>query len=202
VTPVDTVPGAGVVHPWLTIFKTRAVRRPRRLIRLGAIVSLWAVLGAATGLGLSVTVPAFIGYRVLTVLSGSMHPALSTGDVIINNAISPLDAKVGDIVTFRDPEDESRLVTHRVRRIRISGSTAFFETKGEVNKTVEKWTVGVGGTIGRVEYRIPRLGYVASRLGGRFARFGLIVVPALLLGAFELKRIWRPTRRQHDEFSA
>lgn len=199
---VDTVSGSGVVHPWLMVFKFRPVRRTRRLLRLAATVTLCTLLGAATGLGLSVTVPALFGHRVLTVLSGSMQPALSTGDIVINDEISPLDARVGDIVTFRDPEDESRLVTHRVRRIRISGSTAFFETKGDVNNTVERWTVDSGGTIGRVEYRIPRLGFVASRVSGHFVRLVLIVVPALLLGAFELWRIWRPASREQDEVSA
>jgi hypothetical protein len=34
--------------------------------------------------------------------------------------------------------------------------------------------------------------------GGRFGRLGLIVVPAILLGLYELKRLWFPKEKRRD----
>jgi signal peptidase I len=79
---------------------------------------LWASFGLVAGLLLALTLPRLFGMPVLVVLSGSMEPALATGDVVIESRISPLDEKVGDVVTVRDPERPERLITHRVRSIR------------------------------------------------------------------------------------
>jgi len=82
------------------------------------------------------------------------------------------------------------LITHRVRRLRAIGSEVSFTTKGDANNTVEDWRVARDGTMGRVEYRLPKVGYVMNWISGRQGRLLLVVVPALLLGLFELKRIW------------
>ena len=93
------------------------------------------------GLFLSVSVPYLFGERSLTVLSGSMEPQLHVGDVVVVDQVPPLDVRVGDIVTFRDPEDASRLITHRVREIDVNGSDVAFVTKGDANTSVEHWKI-------------------------------------------------------------
>jgi signal peptidase I len=152
----------------------------------------WTAFGVLAGLLLTLTVPRLLGKPVLVVLSGSMEPELATGDVVIEAKISPLDARVGDVVTFRDPEHPDRLVTHRVRRVRASGEKVSFTTKGDANNTVETWQIPRQGTIGRVEFRVPKLGYLVAWISGPGARLLLVIIPALLLGFFELKRIWFP----------
>lgn len=153
---------------------------------------LWSALGILTGLLLTLTAPRLLGKPVLVVLSGSMEPALATGDVVIESRISPLDAKVGDVVTFRDPERPDRLITHRVRSVRARPGDVSFTTKGDANNTVETWQIPREGGIGRVEYRVPKLGYVVAWISGPTARLFLVIIPALLLGLFELRRIWFP----------
>jgi hypothetical protein len=74
-----------------------------------------------------------------------------------------------------------------------------FVTRGDANTGVERWAVAKNGTIGRVEYRVPKLGYVANRVGSRLGRFTFIVVPALLLALSELWRIWRPAGREQTD---
>lgn len=93
---------------------------------------LWAAFGLVAGLLLALTLPRLFGMPVLVVLSGSMEPALATGDVVIESRISPLDAKVGDIVTFRDPERPERLITHRVRSVRARTRTDLAVGPGSV----------------------------------------------------------------------
>lgn len=165
------------------------------LPRAGTFV-LWTALGIVTGLLLAVTVPRPLGHPVLTVLTGSMQPEVNAGDVVIESRIAPLDAKVGDIVTFRDPEHQERLITHRVRRVQPDGGQVGFTTKGDANNAVETWRIARDGTIGRVEFRLPKLGYPLAWISGGPTRLLLLVVPAVLLGLLELRRIWFPNREE------
>ena len=162
-----------------------------RLIRIGAVS---VSLGLAIGVFGLIAAPSLFGGRSLTVMSGSMEPALGVGDVIINSRVSPAEVRVGDIVTFSDPEGTDRLITHRVRQLRIAEGTAHVVTKGDNTNAVERWDIPANGSLGRVEFRVPLLGFLVFWLHGPLARIGLIVVPALLLAGFELWRIWRPQR--------
>ena len=168
----------------------------RRLAHRLAVVVIWTTLGLFGGVFLAVTVPYLFGFRSLTVLSGSMEPTIHVGDVVVVEQVPPLDVRVGDIVTFRDPEDASRLITHRVREIELQGSNVQFVTKGDANTSVEDWKINTSGTIGRVNYHIWRLGYLMFWIRSPIGRLGMVVVPALVLGVFELWRIWRPTNEE------
>jgi signal peptidase len=158
------------------------------------VAALWTVGGLLFGICASVTLPYVVGGRSLTVLSGSMEPTIHVGDVVVVRPVSPLDLQIGDVITFRAPDAVDKLITHRVRGIRVEAASVRVTTRGDANTTVERWHVPTEGTVGRVMYRIPRLGYLLSWVRGPFGRLLLVVLPALLLGAFELVRIWRPTR--------
>ena len=68
-----------------------------------------------------------------------MEPALRTGDVSVVRSIAPLDARPGDIVTFRDPDNADRLITHRVRAMHVQGDAVVFRTRGDANNVSEHW---------------------------------------------------------------
>lgn len=162
-----------------------------RLVRVAAVS---VAIGVGIGIFGVIVAPSLWGGRSLTVMSGSMEPALGVGDVVINSRVAPADVRVGDIVTFSDPEGTGKLITHRVRRVRIADGTAHLVTKGDNTNSVERWDMPASGSFGRVEFRVPLLGFLVFWLHGPFARIGLIVIPALLLAGFELWRIWRPQR--------
>jgi signal peptidase len=152
-----------------------------------------AAVGLAVGLIALVTLPSLFGYQSLTVVSGSMEPTLGVGSVVIDEVISPLDARPGDIVTFQDPV-HPRQLTHRLQRMRVEGNTAYMVTLGDANDAPERWTVKTDGKIGRVVAHLPKLGYVRAALGTRYARLG-VMGAVLALGAFLLADMWRPRRR-------
>jgi signal peptidase len=170
------------------------VRIAGRCVRL----VLWCAFGFSVVFGTFLVAPGFMGLNSFAILSGSMEPTLMVGDTVIDRRIEARDARPGDIVTFRDPEDASRLLTHRIVKYRVQGDRAYIVTKGDANTGVEKWSIPLGGTVGRVEFDIPKLGYATMHAGGRFGRLGLIVVPALLLGLHELKRLWFPKEQPGD----
>jgi signal peptidase I len=158
---------------------------------------LWGLGGAAGAVALAIAIAVAFGDRPLTEMSGSMNPAIQTGDVVISKPIHPLEARPGDIVTFKDPASGGRhLITHRLRSFDVHGGTVVAVTKGDANNTVERWAAPAGARIGRVVLRVPRLGYALALSRGPFGKLLLIVIPALMLGALELVRIWRPRRTE------
>ena len=170
----------------------RILRPPLRFVAVTA-------LGFAIGVGLALALPLAFDARPLVVLSGSMEPTLGTGDVSVVRTIAPLDARPGDVVTFRDPDDADRLITHRVRAMHAEGSSVVFRTRGDANTASERWQVSSREEIGRVVYRIPELGWALmyARSKGLFV---LMLGGALaLLLVLELAAIWRDEEDDGDQ---
>jgi signal peptidase I len=157
---------------------------------LTALVA-WAAIGALAVALAAVTAPYALGGRSYTVMSGSMEPRIHTGDVVGEEKISPLQMRGGDIVTFQDPDVPGRMITHRVRSTREHDGIVSVITKGDANNTVERWTVPVDGHVGRVQYRVAHVGYALVFTRTPTGKIVLLVLPALLLGILELRRIWR-----------
>lgn len=162
------------------------------LARRARLFALWLFLGALFAALLAAAAPLAIGDHSFTMRSGSMTPALETGDVVVTEPISPLAAKVGEVVTFRDPEGSGKLFSHRVQSVRPAGEVVRFVTRGDANTATEHWSVPADGTVGRVVYRVPKIGYALVWTGTPEGRIALIAIPALLLCWTALARIWRP----------
>jgi signal peptidase len=156
------------------------------------MLTLWIALGLLFGTLLAAVAPQLAGYRSFTVRSGSMTPAIETGDVVVTKSIAPSAARVGDVVTFVDPEGTGKLFSHRVQSVRAVGDEVAFVTRGDANTSTERWRVPATGSIGQVAYRIPKIGYALSSVDSPPARLALIAIPALLLLWAALLRIWRP----------
>jgi signal peptidase len=171
-----------------------ALRVLRSLLRFVAMTAV----GFAIGIGIALALPLAFHAHPLVVLSGSMEPALMTGDVSVVRSIAPLDARPGDVVTFRDPDDADRLITHRVRDMHVQGAAVVFRTRGDANTASEHWQVASSEEIGRVVYRVPKLGWVLmyARSKGLFV---LMLGGALaLLLVLELMSIWRTEESDRD----
>jgi signal peptidase len=166
----------------------RAVLRSTTARRLRTF-GLWLFLGALFAALLASAAPLALGDHSFTLRSGSMTPTMETGDVVVTEPISPLSARVG-----------GKLFSHRVQSIRPAGETVHFVTRGDANTSVERWSVPADGSIGKVVYRVPKLGYALVWTGTPEGRIALIAIPALLLCWTALARIWRP--RPEDDLEA
>ena len=113
------------------------------------------------------------------VLSGSMEPAMSPGDVVIVDASGPVG--VGDAITYSRPGD-SVPTTHRVVGV-VDGR---YETKGDANENVDAGTVPPEAIVGRVVLTIPLVGHVILWANTPVGYVTLVVGPLVLLGASEL----------------
>ena len=114
------------------------------------------------------------------VLSGSMEPTLSPGDVVIVDATASVG--VGDIITY-DTGDQVP-TTHRVIDERDGG----YQTKGDANENVDSGLVAFESVIGRTIITIPFVGYVILWANSPVGYVLLVVVPLVLLGVSELRK--------------
>jgi signal peptidase I len=169
-------------------------RRPSRIGRgartLGAVAT-WACLGVIAGVVVAVGAPFLFGAQPLMVRSGSMEPVIHTGDLVVVRTITAEEIEIGDVVTFRAPDNSGRLLTHRVRDLRIEGASMKVTTKGDAVTGTETWMVPRGGTIGRVEYRLWKAGYVVAWARTPAALLAAGAAAAFVVGAWVLVGIWR-----------
>jgi signal peptidase len=171
---------------------TRGSRR--EWARTIAAIFLWALMGFGAAFLVFISGLSLFGHRSLVVMSGSMEPVLHPGDLVIDHQVTPLQIRVGDIVTFPDPADHSRLITHRVRRVQVNGDTVAMVTKGDASNTTQDWQIRSDGRMGRVMLRVPKVGYAIFWVRSRGGAVAVLIIPSILLGIYLLTWIWRPSR--------
>jgi signal peptidase len=172
------------------------------LRRLGQVAT-WAVLGFVLAVLLAAAAPLALGDRSYVVKSGSMAPAIETGDVLVVDPVPAESIEVGEIVTFDNPDGSGQLMSHRVRAVEATDGGLRFTTQGDANTADERWTIAADGTVGRALYRVPKLGFGVNVIQSPAGKIGLIALPALLLTISLLSRIWgRPEEEGTDGAAA
>ena len=167
-----------------------AVARPGHRGRPGFSLPAGAPIVAGGILLVGAALFLLLGGRALVVLSGSMEPALRTGDIAVTRTVHPDEVSVSDIVTFTDPSREDALVTHRVVRVARAEDRYAFVTKGDANGAVEQWTIASDGTMGVLIFRIPKVGFLLRWIGNVWLRTACLIGGGLILTAAALRRIW------------
>lgn len=125
------------------------------------------------------------GNIILTVRSGSMAPAIETGDVLLFDAYDGEGAEEGEIVVFRAPSGayEGELITHRIVRAEtVDGERVYF-TKGDAASNEDAWTLGDGDIVGVYRKKLPLIADVAGHMRTAGGRMLVIGLPILLLAA-------------------
>ncbi len=158
--------------------------------RLLATVVLVAAVSPFAVFAVPQTIGADEGF---VVLSGSMEPALSPGDVVIVDASASVGT--GDVITYRTTGD-SVPTTHRV----VGAVDGGYQTKGDANEDADAGTVAPEAVIGRVVLTIPLVGHVILWANTPPGYVTLVVGPLVLLGASELFAWARrePTGPDHE----
>ncbi len=151
----------------------------------GGVCILALVLMAALLLGIAA------GYRPLVDHSGSMAPAIHTGDLLITRAEPAGSVRRGEIVSFKDPALAGKLVTHRVVAVHPAGLRLDFTTKGDANAATESWSTARAASIGVLAFRVPAVGRTMAWMANPVARTAILALAALLLSIALLRRIWR-----------
>lgn len=126
-------------------------------------------------------VPGLVGAEgSFVVLSGSMEPSISAGDVVVVDDASPNSIEEGDVITYRRSGADTP-TTHRVVEITEQGGEPAFVTKGDANDQPDPSPVSASRLIGVVVFTIPYIGYVVEFVNTPVGFLALVVVPFLLL---------------------
>ena len=108
------------------------VAEPYSRVRLaaGILGRTWLWFLAAC---LAVTlVPVLLGWHSYVIVTGSMEPGISAGDVVLASPDPVIEQTIGRVITFDNPSREGHILTHRVVSIDDDGSLV---TQGDANPT-------------------------------------------------------------------
>jgi signal peptidase I len=169
--------------------RNRVPASPERGLRPAAVlrVVVAAVLVALAGLVVLALAPRLVGFQGHVVVSGSMEPRLSAGDVVLTRPVLPQDLQLGQVLLFPDPEGADRLVLHRLVAFDARGDLV---TRGDANQSDDTTHVPASSVVGEAQLRVPYVGLPAY---WRFAgQWGPLVALAAVLAAATVFVTGRP----------
>jgi signal peptidase I len=168
----------------MTATMPQFARRTLIGLQLAAALALLALVL----LLLAGTAPSVLGYESFVVYSGSMEPAIMTGDIAVVGPVKAGELKVGDVITFRTAANPDVVVTHRLVQLETDpGGHLMFQNKGDANDIVDQVQVEQGALLGRVVYSLPRLGYMVDFSKRTEGKALFIALPGLLLAGDYLR---------------
>lgn len=170
----------------------------RVLVQVFSWTLMLSVIAAGAAL---IVVPKAVGGRPLTVLSGSMVPTFSPGDVVVVRPVEVDDLQVGDVITFQEKSGEPELISHRIIGEAFGSDGREFVTQGDANPTADLATVKAAQVRGEVWYTVPKVGYVAKSMAGGWLRTAtdVFAVGLLLYAGWFIAAGVRDRRRSNHE---
>jgi signal peptidase len=134
------------------------------------------------------TAPSIMGFESFVVYSGSMEPAIKTGDIAVVGPVKADQLKVGDVITYRTAANPDVVVTHRLVEVQTDAAGHLtFQTKGDANEIQDLVQVDQGALLGRVVYALPRLGYLVDFSKRTEGKLLFIALPGVLLAGDYLR---------------
>ena len=199
-------PGAALAPPpEVGTDSASTTRRADLARRLLAGATRWFVRGlvvvAVLAFGVLAVGPHVLGYRTMTMLTGSMAPQINPGDVVISTPLDVHDVTKGMVISYHIPIDDHRVVTHRVVSVQHGADgTVTVQSKGDANTALDPWQATLQGqTAYQVRAVIPELGHVIEALRTPVVSKALIYGAPALLAGWLILSIWRPVEDDDEQ---
>lgn len=127
------------------------------------------------------------GYRIYSVMSGSMTPVYPKGSLVVVKLTEPENIKVGDDITFYNPGSAQEIWTHRVTQVitDYGNNGICFKTQGVANPNEDPFVTLGGNVVGVVNFSVPYAGYALDYIQKNI----LISVVIILLSITLIKLI-------------
>ena len=123
-------------------------------------------------------IPSIFGIKTFVVVSGSMEPELSIGDIVKETGKNQLMEK--DIISYRE---DQKIITHRIYSIMLVNGDIMYQTKGDSNNLFDNQLVKYDDIEGKVIFIIPKLGNILIFLQNKnIIMFIIIIYYILMLG--------------------
>lgn len=157
---------------------------PNRWLRHTAALLARTVLATLAGLLVWSVLPAVVGWQPTVVLSGSMAPAIRTGDVVVTRDVPPGELRPGHVLLAEDPSGGGGLLLHRYDSV-ADGAIVL---RGDANDAPDSAPVTTDAVHGVGVLRVPWVGLpYAWLVGGQYLPVGLTVLG--LVACVRLARI-------------
>jgi signal peptidase len=160
--------------------KDRPVASARSIGRL--IDRLLTALVVALGvLAVAIGILVFVAnLHFQTVLSDSMKPTFSAGDVVVTQAVPISSLRVGDVISF-SPPDRTEPVIHRITSLKTTAAGVVITTRGDANPADDQWLATLQGTTAyRLVGVVPFIGWLTEIRGPLLILAGLLVLLVLV----------------------
>lgn len=147
-------------------------------------------------------VPSIGGYLPLIVLTDSMYPEIHGGDLIICHKGDPEDVQEGDVIAFFDPAGNGQsIVSHRVLEITEQDGKIAYITKGDANNAEDMMPATEDDLVGVYVKRIPGAGNIAMFMQSTTGLIVCVVLPIILLIAYDVIRRKRYEKNKDDDMA-
>ena len=159
-------------------------RRPRRaLVRRGLCVLGLGLFGVVAVARLVLHV------GVSPVLTDSMSPTFSAGDVVLTRLVDARDLRVGDVPAVIPPGQSSPYV-HRIVEVRPGDALPVLVTRGDANDATDPWRAELTtAQVPVVVAHVPELGHLLVALGSTSSRALLVALLGLAVTALAVQQV-------------
>lgn len=162
---------------------------------------VWALQGLALilvlGLMALLAMAAWTVYRhdirIFSVQSGSMSPAINTGDMIVTKKVAFDAMAVGDVISYR-PMPGGAMTTHRIHSIDTASRRV--ATKGDTNPQADGF-IASRQIEGKAIAYAPGAGRLTGVLRSPAGLIGLIYLPATVIIVGEVRRFERKMQKPY-----
>ena len=159
-----------------------------------------AIAGVLAGLALGAAIVAtiatlFLGYRVVSVNSGSMEPAIKKADIVVIRGADLAKVKENDVIFYQERNTRlsfvHRVIAVRVQDLKVQDRTTGdilsqqfvyeFVTQGDANLGPDPETVrGIEDFGGKVWFKVPTFGLFPTGISPRIMLFAVAGLFAVL----------------------
>ena len=142
----------------------------------------WPLIAVVVILAVLLVGVRLVGFQPFAVLSGSMEPVYSAGDLIYVKSVDYRTLGEGDVITYMLSQDT--VATHRIVGVvpdAEDASVLRYRTKGDANDSEDATLVYYKNIIGSPAFSLPLLGYVAGYISSPPGMYVAIGFSALLI---------------------
>ncbi len=138
------------------------------------------------------------GFRIFTVVSGSMVPEYEIGDILLSKQTSAEDINIGDNVTYLGKTSTLKdiIITHKVVKKEVQNGEYYFVTKGVAN-AISDPEISYDQIYGKVVYKTAILSIFGKLMNNRFVYFFTFMVIALIVSIEIISSVF-DTRDEDD----
>lgn len=138
------------------------------------------------------------GYRLYTIVTGSMEPELTVGDVILVEETSFEELELKDVITYESKAAgmEGMIVTHRI--VDLNKETKELITRGDANQADDP-VINYDQVQGKVSYKFILISLLTKLVRNKIGFYFIVFVPLVLVIFLEIADIVTQPKDEDDE---